>query len=364
MLSLLAVLAMVLTRSTVGLATLGPFVAFYTAVSIGSARSARTAVTVLAAALLLTGLLRPVDLSAEGALVTLLAFFAALVLATGARTRRGAARAAVLAAQQRAELERERAESERDRAASSAAQERLRITRELHDVLGHALSVVVVQASVAERFLQTRPEQARTAVQEIADTGRRSLAEIRQLLGVLRDGETEPAPQALPGLQDLPALVEQVASAGLPVTLDVVTLDATGRPTTSATSGPVGLPVGLPVGVDLAAYRLVQEALTNCLRHAGASRAVVTITHHPTAVEADVVDDGRRGVQVPGAEQSLTRTPGHGLTRAPGHGLTGMRERVAIYGGDLSVGPLEGSGAGFRVHARFPTTAPVAQVPT
>jgi signal transduction histidine kinase len=315
---LLAVLGLVVTRATVGMATLGPLIALYTAVAISTRRNARLAVGAVAAAFLLTALLRPVDLSAEGAIVTVIAFGSGLVLALGTRARRDRSLADLRVAEQRAEAERERA-------AHTLSSERLRITRELHDVLGHAMSVMVVQAGVAERLLDSDVQQARAAVAEIARTGRRSMSEIRQILAVLRDGDNAEGALSrspMPTLDDLPALAAEVDRAGLPVVVEVL-----------------GRRGAVPAGIDLAAYRVVQEALTNCLKHSGARRADVTVTYGGAAVEVDVVDDGRLNPGVP---------PGV----AAGHGLVGMRERVAIYDGQLAVGHRPGGG--FRVHATFP----------
>lgn len=331
-----ALLALITTRSAVGEAFLGPVVAFYTAVAWGSRRSSRTAIAVVVAAFLYTALLRPVDLSAEGAVVSTLLFAGAGLLGAGARVRRHAFDADIVAAQQRAELAGERALVEHERAERIAVQERLRITRELHDVLGHALSVMVVQAGVAERFLDTSPDHARRAVEEIARTGRRSLTEMRQILGTLRDSNTGILDdQSGPGgpvatLDNIEALAQQVQKAGL-----AVTVRESGDPGT------------IPPGVELAAYRVIQEALTNCLRHSAASQAAVTITYHAEAVEIEIVDDGQP--PTPGSDDA---EPGASRTA---HGIAGMRERVAIYGGTLSVGRR--ATAGFRVHALFPVPA-------
>jgi signal transduction histidine kinase len=315
---LLAVLGLVVTKATVGMATLGPFIAFYTAVAMGTRRNARIAVGAVAAALVATALLRPVDLSAEGAIATVIAFGSGLVLALGTRARRDRSLADIRVAEQRAE-------AERQRAAHTLSSERLRITRELHDVLGHAMSVMVVQAGVAERLLDSDVEQARAAVAEIARTGRRSMSEIRQILAVLREGDTAEGALSrspMPTLDDLPALAAEVHRAGLPVVVDVLGRRAT-----------------VPAGIDLAAFRVVQEALTNCLKHSGARQAFVTVTYGSTAVDIEVVDDGRHAP-----------VPDPGLVG--GHGLVGMRERVAIYDGELAVGRRPGGG--FRVHATFP----------
>jgi signal transduction histidine kinase len=319
--TLLAVLSLMVTKGTVGLATLGPIIAFYTAAAMGTRRHVRLAGVFVVFALALTALLRPVDLSTEGAVVMVTVFAGGYLLAMSARARRERALADVAAAEQRAEAERERA-------AHTVSQERLRITRELHDVIGHAMSVMVVQAGVAERLLDSDVEQAREAVAEIARTGRRSMAEMRQILGALREADTtgEPLPRSpTPTLNDLGALAAKVDGAGLPVAIHVR-----------------GVRGAVPAGIDLAAYRVVQEALTNCLKHSRAGCAEVTVTYRPTGVELEVLDDGRQLVAVPDSGVHA------------GHGLTGMRERVAIYDGSLSVG--RGPRGGFRVHATFPYT--------
>jgi Signal transduction histidine kinase len=217
----------------------------------------------------------------------------------------------------------ERAERERDqRAAIAAAAERARIARELHDVVAHNVSVMVVQADGAGFALDSDPEQARVAMRTISETGRRALAEMRRLVGVLREdgaaGE-EYAPQ--PGLAQLEDLVRQARSSGLAVELSVT-----------------GTPCGLSEGEELVIYRIVQEALTNALKHGGpATTARVELEHRPGEVVLRVVDDGR------GAAAPLG---------AGGHGLVGMRERVAMYGGAVEAGPRPGGG--FQVTARLP----------
>jgi signal transduction histidine kinase len=212
----------------------------------------------------------------------------------------------------------ERAHAADTRAAR--AEERSRIARELHDVVAHHVSVMIVQAAAARRVLASDPELAGEALSAIEQTGRMAMTEMRNIVGVLRtDSRAELGPQ--PGVQDLPALVEQMREAGLPTRLLVE-----------------GEPRPLPAGVDLAAYRLVQEGLTNSLRHAGAgAEAVVTVRHKPRELDVRVEDDGA------GASEMAMRS---------GHGLVGIRERVALYGGILSIGPLPGGG--FEVRARFP----------
>jgi signal transduction histidine kinase len=204
-------------------------------------------------------------------------------------------------------LEREREEQARQ----AVADERLRIARELHDVVAHSMSVIAVQAGVANHVIDSRPEQARTALATVETTTRAALVEMRRLLGVLRRPD-EPAGSLAPapGLADVPRLVAQFASAGLPV--DVTML---------------GTPDTVPDGVDLSAYRIVQEGLTNVLRHGG-PKAWLTIDRRPGCVRLSVADDG----------------PARADGNAFGHGLIGMRERVALFGGTLTAEPRPGGG--------------------
>ncbi|GAA1304640.1 two-component sensor histidine kinase [Planotetraspora silvatica] len=207
---------------------------------------------------------------------------------------------------------------------AARAEERSRIARELHDVVAHHVSVMTVQASAARRMLDADPAVARDALTAIEEMGRTAMAEMRNIVGVLRtDGPAEREPQ--PGMHDLPTLVEQMREAGLRTQLWVE-----------------GERFGLPPGLDLAAYRLVQEALTNSLRHAGPSaRAWVTVRQEAGELTVHVEDDGR------GAAAELAQ-PSNGT----GHGLVGIKERVALYGGVLRIGPRDGGG--FEVRARFP----------
>ena len=209
-----------------------------------------------------------------------------------------------------------------EEARSAVTEEQARIARELHDVIAHSVSVIVVQAAAADDVFDERPDQARAALRSIEHAGRDALAELRRLLGQVRpDGRSEPA-EPQPGLDRLEALVEPLRAGGL----DVV-VQSEGRP------------AELPAGLDLSAYRIVQEALTNTLRHARAKRAEVTVTYGADALELDVRDDGRA-------------PPSNGTG---GHGLVGMRERAALLGGTLEAGPLPGGG--YRVHARLPLEA-------
>jgi signal transduction histidine kinase len=212
---LAGVLALAAGRYAVGTAPLGAIIAFYTVAAVGSRRTARRGVVVLVVGLAVLALLRPIDLSAEGILVNCAMLVGGWVLGTGIRERRALHEAQVLEAERRVELERERG-------SRAAAEERLRITRELHDVLGHAMSVMVVQAGVAEHLLDTQPSQARDAIARIGRTGRSSLQELRQLLHNTRDTADAAGLRPQPGLADLPSLVAQVEAAGLPVELRAV----------------------------------------------------------------------------------------------------------------------------------------------
>jgi signal transduction histidine kinase len=223
---------------------------------------------------------------------------------------------AVAAAQQRAaELELAREELAR----RAVTEERLRIARELHDVVAHSMSIIAVQSGVGAHVLDSQPEEARKALAAVEATSRQALVEMRRLLGVLRE-EAEPRGSLAPaaGLAELEALAAEVARAGVRVEVRIE-----------------GTPTALPAGLDLSAYRIVQEALTNVVRHAGPATALVTVGYASGAVTVEVVDDGRGG------------EPGDG-----GHGIPGMRERAALYGGTMEAGPLPGGG--FRVAATLP----------
>jgi signal transduction histidine kinase len=208
---------------------------------------------------------------------------------------------------------------EREQAARAAvAEERGRIARELHDVIAHNVSVMVIQAGAAGLVLEDQRPDVRNALTTIEQTGRQTVDEMRRLLGVLRraDESLSLAPQ--PSLVRLEALVDQMRGAGLPVELRIV-----------------GEPVELAAGVDLSAFRIVQEALTNALKHAGPARALVVVRYTSDALELEVSDDGS----------------GNGAGGGTGHGLIGMRERVAMLGGDLVAGREAG---GYRLRARLP----------
>jgi signal transduction histidine kinase len=233
----------------------------------------------------------------------------------------GVRRAYTARLEQAAELERTRAELAR----RAVAAERLRLARELHDVVAHSISVIAVQSGVGAHVASTQPEEAAKALAAIEVTSRAALVELRRLLGVLRqDGEPQGDLAPVPGLADLDRLLAEVAKAGLAVRLRVE-----------------GTRPELPAGVDLSAYRIVQEALTNVVKHAGPARAQVVVGYGDQEVTVVVTDDGR----------GVTAPTGDGRAEV-GHGLIGMRERVQVFGGDLEVGPRPGGG--FRVAARLP----------
>ena len=204
------------------------------------------------------------------------------------------------------------------------ALERSRIARELHDVLAHNLSVMVVQASAARRIVDRNPERAAEVAELIQRTGREALAEIRHLFGAVRRGDGEDL-SGPPSIARVDELARRARTAGLRVELRVE-----------------GDPVTLPAGIDLTAYRIVQEALTNALKHAGSAQASVTVSYEPNEVVLSIEDDG----EGPREDYELGDAGG-------GHGLVGMRERAALYGGLVQAGRRRGGG--FAVHARLPT---------
>jgi signal transduction histidine kinase len=257
------------------------------------------------------------------------------------RARRAFARATVEQAEQLRHQEVERARR-------ATVEERLQIARELHDVVAHSLAVIAVQSGAGRHVLDTQPEQARRALEAVETTSRSALDELRRVVGVLRTGEHgEPSLDPTPGIGDLPRLVEQVRAAGVPVQLELR-----------------GTEVPLPRSLELSVYRIVQEALTNVVKHAGPARAVVDVSFGPDAVVIDVVDDGGRSANgsTPSPPTAPPLPPGDASVRGPSpagsepphehHGIAGMRERTAVFGGSLVAGP--DAHGGFRVSARLP----------
>ena len=244
--------------------------------------------------------------------------------------------AAWRAAAQRSELAETNAllrASQEEAARRAVLAERVRLARELHDVVAHHVSVMGVQAGAARRVLDVDPEGARGAIRAVEESSRTAVAELRRLLGVLREDDGAPgaAPDApAPLLADLPGLVARVGASGLETTYETV-----------------GAPRPVPDAVGVSAYRVAQEALTNVVRHAAARSAQVRLRYLDRALEVEVVDDGRgAAAAVPAGAGG---PPGR---RGGGHGLVGMAERVALHDGLLDVGPRPTGG--FRVRARFP----------
>jgi signal transduction histidine kinase len=318
---------------------LGPAIAYYT---IMDRCSSRVRVTISAVVIvgiigsqLLPGHTEPYDF-----FVAVLQFAVAGTLGILSRTRR--------AYLQAVEARAEHAEAERDRqVALAAAAERTRIARELHDVVAHHVSLMAVQSEAAASLLPGRPVEAAKSVQIIGQTAREALTELRRLLGVLRgpaDGGGQATTAPSPSLSELDEVLAQVRRAGIAVNLRVE-----------------GRPSKLPPGVDLTAFRIVQEALTNTVRHSGAGEAAVTVSYEPGYVTVSVADTGNGAVavtlgrQVRRAWAGMPR-PSSGARARPtasgGFGLAGIAERVASCGGSLSLGPDDAGG--FAVTARLP----------
>lgn len=261
--------------------------------------------------------LGPEPIEPEAVVAEFLIVGAAWWLGDGLRIRRGQ----LLMLEDRAtRLEREREE----RAERAVVEERRVIARELHDVVAHNVSIIVAQAGAAQRIFEAAPQEALGVLGTIEAIGREALVEMRRLMGLLRTDDDEDAARSPPpGLRNLEALIAQIRSAGVPVTLTVV-----------------GTPRPLPLGLDMSAFRIVQEALTNVLKHAGPARAEVIVRYLRDRLELIVNDDGRVASRDVGGKGG------------PGFGQLGMRERIALFGGELQVGSRREGG--YRVAARLP----------
>jgi signal transduction histidine kinase len=222
-------------------------------------------------------------------------------------------------------LERE----QQERARHAAADERNRIARELHDVVAHNVSVMVIQTQAARRVAAGDREAARAALSSVQSCGRDALIEMRRMIGVLRHGDEELAGATAPALSQLGALAERARAAGLPVELRID-----------------GEPRELTPGLDLVAFRVVQEALTNAIKHAGPARALVRVSFTTGLLELEISDTGRGPA------------PAEGDMDAAGQGLVGMRERLVLYGGELQTGRARGGGFKVRAHIPLPETVP------
>jgi signal transduction histidine kinase len=290
-------------------------IAAYSSGAYGRQRRSLAALAALTAANLVDALGAPGDRAGDLALgLVVFSLVPWLVGQALRRERRRSAQLAELAAQLEAERE--------QRAREAVAAERGRIARELHDIVAHAISVVAVQADAAAKLLERDAARAREPLETIQETARAALAEMRRLVGLLRVTDEGAPLDPQPTLADLERLVDDAERSGLPVSLQIS-----------------GEPATLPASVALAAYRIVQEGLTNARKHAGPASAHVFIRYEPEAVSVEVRDDGRPSGSVNGG----------------GHGLVGIRERIALLGGDLEYGRQESGG--FLLRARLPLIA-------
>ena len=307
----LALLALGYSSAVIGAAL---FLAAYTVAAYSDRRTTALAIAYAVLVLVVVVAMAPTAMGI-GAVVTNAALFTgAFALGSSAHVRREN----VVLLQERAQMaEQARAEEARH----AVADERLRIAQELHDVLGHSLGVIALQAGVGAHVIDVDPQEAKAALEAISRTSRSSLAEVRRILGALRTDTGGTGYHPPPGLDALDALAAQLTGAGLPVRVHVL-----------------GDAHQVPAALDLTGYRVVQEALTNVVRHAGPAQAEVTVRYDDRQVTVQVDDDGR-GVTERGSSAS-------------GHGQLGMRERVAVWGGTLQAGPRpEG---GYRVTATLP----------
>jgi signal transduction histidine kinase len=303
---------------------LAPLVVVYTLAVHRDRRGALVPTAIAVGSLLVAGAV--VDPTGNGLIHLLYVSWAIAALFLGEATRSRRERVAALE-----ERARYLEESHEEEARRRVAEERLRLARDLHDVVAHSLASISVQAGVGAHVIDQHPEEARAALLAIKEVSKEALGELRATLGVLRQGaDDDGAPLApAPGLDGLGVLVGRLEQAGVPVEL--------------AVEGPVR---PLAPAVDVAAYRIVQESLTNVLRHAGPARAAVTVTYGDACVELEVVDDGR------GAAAT------HVVGGSSGHGIAGMQERATAVGGEVDAGPRPGGG--YRVRARLPVGIGVA----
>ncbi len=319
--SLTCVVAYSLLGYVNGTALLDVMIALYTAATLLSSRDAWIAALITLVALMAaTAARNPFGALGGGEFLIPGEVAAAVSLGIALGNRRAYLRA----------VEERAAQAERTREEEAARRvdaERLRIARELHDAVAHTLSMINVQAGAAAHIAATHPEQAAETLEAIRVASKQGLREMRSILNVLRQaGDAEEPTQPAPGLAMVDTLIASAHSAGLPTNLHVE-----------------GTPRRVPSTVDLAAYRIIQESLTNAVRHAGTASATVTLAWTDGWLAVDVTDNGR------GA-------PDNGARDASGHGLVGMRERAVAVGGTLHAGPRPGGG--FTVHAQLPTQAP------
>jgi signal transduction histidine kinase len=313
--SCLAVTAHIIADFPAGTLPVAVLFLTYSLAAWGPQRRSVVGLGLVLASLVMLGFSNAPGLGFSGVATNILQFSMAWAIGFAVSSRRQAVEARIRVAEERANVERQRA-------GRMMAEERLRIAQELHDVVAHSMSVIAVQAGVGAHVLNDRPDQARAALDAISATSRGTLTEMRRLLGLLRDGDGNRAHLPAPGISDVPRLVDEVCAAGVPVYLSI---EGTSEITGSA--------------IELSAYRLVQEALTNVIKHAGApTRVEVNVRQEPGSLTVEVVDNGRGAAAANGA--------------AIGHGLLGMRERVEVWGGELTAGPI--AGGGYRVKALLP----------
>jgi signal transduction histidine kinase len=307
----LALLALGYSSAVIGAAL---FLAAYTVAAQSDRRTTAVAIGYAALMLVLVAVVAPTPMGVAGLVTNVALFTGAFALGGSTHVRREN----VALLQERAQLaERARA----DEARTAVADERLRIAQELHDVLGHSLGVIALQAGVGAHVIDADPAEAKASLEAISRTSRTSLAEVRRILGALRTDAGTTGYHPPQGLDALDALAAELTDAGLPVQVHVR-----------------GTPHQVPAALDLTGYRVVQEALTNVVKHAGPARAEVTVGYADGQVTVQVDDDG------PGTDPR-GGTPG-------GHGHLGMRERVAVWGGTLQAGPRPDGG--YRVLATLP----------
>jgi signal transduction histidine kinase len=297
-----------------GAALIAPVLAMYAvATQVSARRAVILAAVTLAVLMTATGVNNPFGRYSDGAFILIPGMVAATAFAGIAVRNR---RAYAVSIRDRAEQDARRRVDE----------ERLRIARELHDVVAHTMATINVQAGVAAHVLPTQPEAVAEALQAIKTASKEGLRELRAILNVLRQADDTDPVQPAPGLAQLDALVEGARRAGLPITLAVA-----------------GESFPLPAAVDLAAYRIVQESLTNVIRHAGPADAAVKLRYRPDEIAIDVTDTGH----------GLSAGTGPGAVGGTaGHGQAGMRERAAAVGGTVQTGPRPGGG--YQVTARLP----------
>ena len=318
-------LGALLTQSSADLVDIAAVaIAAYTVGDLTNDRSISAAAALITAAALAFGFTAEGLNAGLSLVLPFVVIMPAWVVGTVVRGRRADA-AIREAARQRALAEREAALEQ------TVAEQRRTIARELHDVVAHAVSVMVIQAGAARSVLHTAPDEAETALLAVESTGRDAMAELRRLLDVLADDDDGVVITPQAGIAQIETLVARVRDAGLPVELQIA-----------------GIPRELPRGMDVTVYRIVEEALTNALRYAGRARTVVHLAFAPTAVGIEVVDDGP-GPVAAGAD-------------TPKRGLIGMRERAALFGGSVDAGPREGRG--YAVHAWLLTGPSTRERPT